>query len=234
MKNVIVTGGAKGIGEGIVQALCGAGYKVIIADTDTAAGEKTASETGAVFVHTDVSDEKSVKACADAAGEVYALVNNAGIANPARRPLSEISLAEWQRVIDVNLTGAFLFSKYASAKMQGRGYIVNVSSTRAFQSEADTFAYSASKGGIIALTHSLAVSLGPDILVNCVSPGWINVGRYNLTEADHAQHPAGRVGKAEDIAELVLFLISGKADFITGQNFTADGGMTVKMIYEED
>jgi len=123
-----------------------------------------------------------------------------------------------------------------------KGAIVNIASTRAIQSEPNTEAYSASKGGILALTHSLAMSLGPDIRVNCISPGWIDVSEWkksqqakkpHLTKMDHAQHPAGRVGKPEDIAALVAFLISDEAGFITGQNFVVDGGMTKKMIYEE-
>ena len=121
-----------------------------------------------------------------------------------------------------------------------KGSIINISSTRTFQSEPNTEAYSASKGGILALTHSLAISLGPEIKVNCISPGWIDVSgikkkskanQIELSEADHSQHPAGRVGKPEDIANMVLFLLNPENDFITGQNFIIDGGMTRKMIY---
>jgi NAD(P)-dependent dehydrogenase (short-subunit alcohol dehydrogenase family) len=109
-------------------------------------------------------------------------------------------------------------------------------------SEKNTFAYSASKGGIVALTHALAVSLGPDVRVNCISPGWIDTSEWKkkskrriaeLSERDHKQHPAGRVGRPEDIASLVAFLISPESTFITGSNFIADGGMTRKMIYLE-
>ncbi|WP_277657249.1 SDR family oxidoreductase [Seleniivibrio woodruffii] len=231
MGNILVTGGAKGIGRGIVRHMTASGRKVFIADIDEAAGKQTAEETGAVFIRTECADEASVRACVEQCGELYALINNAGIASPKRLPLNGTTLADWQRVIDVNLTGAFLFAKYASARMT-KGHIINIASTRAFQSEPDTFAYSASKGGIIALTHSLAVSLGPDILVNCISPGWINCDEtYSPAETDHSQHPAGRVGTPEDIAKAVQFLIS--SEFITGQNITIDGGMTVKMIYSE-
>jgi NAD(P)-dependent dehydrogenase (short-subunit alcohol dehydrogenase family) len=123
---------------------------------------------------------------------------------------------------------------------KSKGAIVNISSTRSIQSEPNTEAYAATKGGILALTHSLALSLSGNVRVNCISPGWIDVSdmkksgarkKYELTQADHAQHPAGRVGKAEDIAEMAAFLISGKAGFITAQNFIVDGGMTKKMIY---
>jgi len=123
-----------------------------------------------------------------------------------------------------------------------RGVIVNIASTRALQSEPHTEAYSASKGGLVALTHALAISLGPDVRVNCVSPGWIDTRSWTkrsrrssdpLPPEDHAQHPAGRVGTPGDVAELVLYLISDRAGFVTGQNFVADGGMTRKMIYRE-
>lgn len=115
-----------------------------------------------------------------------------------------------------------------------------MASTRAFQSEANTEAYSASKGGIVALTHALAASLGPDVKVNSISPGWIDVSaakkkalaqQYEFRPEDHTQHPAGRVGKAQDIANMMLFLLKPENDFITGQNFVVDGGMTTKMIY---
>lgn len=109
----------------------------------------------------------------------------------------------------------------------GRGAIVNIASTRALQSEANTEAYSASKGGLVALTHALAMSLGAD--VRGVSPGWI--AKTPLKKKDHAQHPVGRAGRPQDVAELVAYLISGAAGFVTGQNFVIDGGMTRKMIY---
>jgi NAD(P)-dependent dehydrogenase (short-subunit alcohol dehydrogenase family) len=146
-------------------------------------------------------------------------------------------------MIRANLTGSFLMAKHAVPHLRaGRGAIVNIASTRALQSEPDTEAYSASKGGLVALTHALAVSLGPDIRVNCVSPGWIDTsgwkkrsrrGQEALRPEDHAQHPAGRVGTPEDVAAMVLYLVSDAAGFVTGQNFVVDGGMTRKMIYEE-
>jgi NAD(P)-dependent dehydrogenase (short-subunit alcohol dehydrogenase family) len=112
---------------------------------------------------------------------------------------------------------------------------VTIASTRALMSEPNTESYSASKGGLLALTHALAVSFGPDIRVNCVSPGWIATSEYNrLKRKDHTQHPAGRVGKPQDIAEVVAFLVDReKSGFITGANFVVDGGMTRKMIYLE-
>ena len=109
--------------------------------------------------------------------------------------------------------------------------MVNIASTRALQSEPDTEAYAAAKGGVVALTHALAMSLGPEVRVNCVSPGWIDTGKNEISRADHAQHPVGRVGRPQDVAELVAFLLSDAAGFATAQNYVLDGGMARKMIY---
>jgi NAD(P)-dependent dehydrogenase (short-subunit alcohol dehydrogenase family) len=174
-------------------------------------------------------------------GGLDVLVNNAGIAAPRGGPVAELALPDWNRVLAVNLTGAFLCAKHAAAHLRlNRGAIVNIASTRALMSEPGCEAYAASKGGIVALTHALALSLGPDVRVNCISPGWIETAEWKradqrraprLSAADHAQHPCGRVGRPEDIAALVDFLASEESGFITGANFTADGGMTRRMIY---
>lgn len=248
---VIVTGGAQGIGRGITAYLLAREALVVIADIDAGAGRECLAELNSperlLFIETDVTDESSVKSCIAGAVNRFhkldALVNNAGIADPGRSPIEETSLARWQHIIGTNLTGSFLCAKYAVPYLRRTsGHIINIASTRAIQSEAHTEAYSASKGGLVALTHALAVSLGPAIRVNCISPGWIEVGQWKkkqarrstvLTAKDHAQHPAGRVGNPHDVAAMVAFLISGEAGFITGQNFIIDGGMTRKMIYEE-
>lgn len=246
-KVAIVTGGAQGIGKATAKTLLEKGCSVVILDIDGEAGEETAEDFANLgqieFLPADISREKDVVAAVEATAARHArvdiLVNNAGIS--ANRPLEKLLLEEWNRVIGVNLTGAFLCSRHASPFLrERRGCIVNIASTRAFMSEPGTEAYSASKGGIVALTHALAVSLGPEVRVNCISPGWIDARAWkkkslrdcsDLSPADHEQHPAGRVGKPEDIGHLVAFLVSGEASFITGANFTVDGGMTRKMIY---
>ena len=166
-------------------------------------------------------------------------MNNAAIA--ISKPVSELTLQEWNRVIAVNLTSCFLTAKHAFQFLKANnGCIVNIASTRALMSEPDTEGYSASKGGIVALTHALAVSFAPFVRVNAISPGWIETGdqkksraRIPVThsEADRMQHPVGRVGEPGDIATMIEFLLSEKATFITGQNFVIDGGITKKMIY---
>ena len=246
MKNIIVTGGAQGIGKVITQKLLENGFSVSVFDFDEEAIQEFRKENISEklrFYQTDVSNEESVKDSISASlndtGNISGLINNAAI--QIDKPVTELSLTEWESVIGTNLTGTFLCTKYAAELLKlSKGSIINISSTRAFQSEPNTEAYSASKGGILALTHSLAMSLGPEIKVNCISPGWIDVSgikkktkanQIELSGADHSQHPAGRVGKPEDIANMVLFLLKPENDFITGQNFTIDGGMTKKMIY---
>jgi NAD(P)-dependent dehydrogenase (short-subunit alcohol dehydrogenase family) len=152
-----------------------------------------------------------------------------------RKPLRRLTLAEWHRVLDTNLTAAFVLARAAEKPLRwAHGAIVTIASTRALMSEPNTESYSASKGGLVALTHALAISLAPDVRVNCVSPGWIETKDYaGLRRKDHRQHPAGRVGKPEDVAELVGWLLDAeRSGFVTGANFVIDGGMTRKMIYE--
>jgi len=245
--NIIITGGAQGIGKGTARYLLEKGCSVMVSDIDTEAGKELVAEYKALgnieFIKCDNGEEKDIKKLVAAAvkkfGGIDALVNNAGIG--INKPITELTLKEWNRVIAVNLTGAMFCAKYAAPHLQkSRGAIVNIASTRAFMSEANSESYSASKGGIIALTHALAVSFSNQIRVNSISPGWIEVGDWKKkgvkiepkhSEADKLQHPAGRVGVPEDIAAMVYFLISKESGFITGANFTIDGGMTRKMIY---
>jgi NAD(P)-dependent dehydrogenase (short-subunit alcohol dehydrogenase family) len=249
---VAVTGGAQGIGRAICLRFAAAGYAVSIADPDAAAGREAArmvADLGAkgLFVRTDVSApaqvERWVRRTVASLGCPDALVNNAGIGR--RAPFLQLKARDFDRVIAVNLRGAFLCSQAVARRMAKRGRggaIVNIASTRAFMSEPGTEAYTASKGGIVALTHGMAVSLGPlGIRVNSVSPGWIETRDWQFTpraakpvhtRRDRLQHPVGRVGRPEDIADACFYLVE-QAGFMTGQNVTLDGGMTVKMIYED-
>lgn len=250
-KVVLVTGGAQGIGKGIVHHLLQKGYRVVLADRDTEAGQETENEYKTLgdvsFVAADVSDEESVRKAVQYTIETFSglhgLVNNAGIASPGNAPVEELELEHWNRIITTNLTGYFLCAKHCVPFLRkSRGAMVNIASTRALQSEPHTEAYSASKGGVVALTHALAMSLGPQVRVNCISPGWIVVSDWKkqsdraepqLRPIDHEQHPAGRAGNPQDIASLTAYLLSDESSFITGQNFVVDGGMTKRMIYVE-
>ena len=238
----IVTGGASGIGRAIADHLLEQSWRVCVVDLKGARRAFPKSKRGVTVVEGDVGQEDTAKRAVAQSiakfGRLDAVVSNAGIM--IRKPLRRLTLPEWHKVIDTNLTAAFLFARAAEpALRKSKGAFVTVSSTRALMSEKDTESYSASKGGIVALTHALAISLGPDVRVNCVSPGWINTtiegGKLSpLRKKDHTQHPAGRVGKPEDVAELVGFLLDRKCSgFVTGANFVVDGGMTRKMIYEE-
>lgn len=247
MKNhIIITGGAQGIGKITALELLKNNYHVSIFDHDNEALEEMNAEIkneACMFYTVNVSVENEVvnaiKDSVKSRGSLYGLINNAAIS--INKPIADLSLKEWQQVIDTNLTGAFLCSKHALPHLtESKGCIINMASTRAFQSEANTEAYSVSKGGIFALTHALAMSASPSVRVNSISPGWIDVSgvkkaaeahQINLSEEDHMQHPAGRVGNASDIARTILFLLDEKNDFITAQNFVVDGGMTRKMIY---
>lgn len=248
---VLVTGGAQGVGRGIAQTILGAGGKVAIGDLDTGAGRACLSEwdrpDDALFRTLDVARERSVSDFVDAAlrrfGRIDGLVNNAGVADPHVPALSALDWSEWNRRLS-SLHGAFLCSKHALAALSesdGGGAIVNIASTRAHQSEPHSEAYAAAKGGLLAFTHALALSAGPRVRVNAISPGWIATEawrapagrrRPNLSRADHAQHPAGRVGTPDDIGALAVHLLSPRlSGFVTGQEFVADGGMSRKMQY---
>lgn len=252
MKTAAITGGAQGIGRAIAYEFARAGYLVSIIDPAADAGAEALEKLielagGGLFVkgntgnETDIdnwlAETKSALGCPDV------LVNNAGILR--NRPFLDLPVADFDHVIAVNLRGTFLCSQKVARSMvaeKKRGAIINIASTRAFMSEPGTEAYTASKGGIVALTHGMAISLGPyGIRVNSVSPGWIETRDWQYSERaeqprhserDRLQHPVGRVGKPEDIAEACLFLAE-RADFMTGQNIVIDGGMTVKIIYEE-
>lgn len=231
MRVALVTGGAKGIGLATAQRLAREGWRVVVADPAAPPPDLAARHVAA-----DVAEEEAVRALvggiAAQEGRLDALVSNAGFM--VRKPLRDLSLAEWNAVLGTNLTATFLLVREAASMLRAaKGAVVTVASTRARQSEPDTESYAASKGGLVALTHALAVSLGPDVRVNCVSPGWIHTKGEAPRAEDHAQHPAGRVGRPEDIAALIAWLLGPDSGFVSGAEFVADGGMTRRMIYLE-
>ncbi|HWI66341.1 MAG TPA: SDR family oxidoreductase [Symbiobacteriaceae bacterium] len=229
-KVVVVTGAARGIGRAVAQAFVQEGARVLAADIDP--GEPI---PGAEPVRCDVAEESQVRALMERVGPVlHLLVNNAGIGWFG--DLESMPVARFDRVIAVNLRGPYLCARYAAPLLRasGAGAIINIASTRALMSEPGGEAYGASKGGILALTHALAISLGPAVRVNCIAPGWIDVAGEPLREIDHAQHPVGRVGRPEDVARACLFLgHPDESGFMTGETIVLDGGMTRKMLYVE-
>ena len=241
-KIVLVTGGASGIGRAISQAFLVAGATTVIADIDEKTGESIVTQWKkqdfkASFYKIDLTDVLAIRGMfADLICEhekIDILVNNAG--KGCFKPLAELAIEEWDAVINLNLRAAFVTAQeYAKHHKSGSyGRIINIASTRYLMSEPNSEAYAASKGGIVSLTHALALSLSAEkCTVNSISPGWIENKNYEkLRTEDHTQHPAKRVGKPEDIARACLFLADEQNDFITAQNIVIDGGMTKKMIY---
>lgn len=243
MRCVFVTGGAHGIGRAIVEAFVLAGDCVAFCDIDSVRGKELALKTSARFLLVDVADKQALEGAMQSLfeewGDIDIVVNNVGVSE--FEPITATSVEHFERVIDINLRSAFITSrlmalhreKYGAKSDYGR--IVNISSTRYLQSEPGSEAYAASKGGVCSLTHALAVSLSPyHITVNCIAPGWISVCEDEiLREEDHSFHLSGRVGRAEDIARVCLFLCDANSDFINGECITVDGGVTKRMIYPE-
>lgn len=241
----VVTGGAQGIGRAITESLLNNGWQVVVVDQDKEALAELPSTT--LTLEGDVSEPDTVSQLtalmSQATPHLDLLVNNAGQMGP-RISIRIADLSQFDRILAVNLRAPYVLTAALLPWLeQGTApVIINMASTRAVMSEADTEAYSASKGGLVALTHALAVSLGPRIRVNAISPGWIATEGWQkasrrqdpaLKPGDHAQHPAGRVGTPEDVARAVLFLTDPANTFITGVNLVLDGGMTRKMIYLE-
>ena len=220
-KVAVITGGAHGIGRAVADAFLREGASVHIMD----------KQPGDWFVG-DVSDKGSLEQFAEAviaaSGHVDYLINNA---LPLMKGIDECSWEEFSRALSVGVTAPFYLTKLLMRHFAPGASIINISSSRDRMSQPQTESYSAAKGGIAALTHAMAVSLAGKARVNSISPGWIDTTGSEITGADALQQPVGRVGKPEDIAEMVLFLCSEKAGFITGENICIDGGMTRLMIY---
>jgi NAD(P)-dependent dehydrogenase (short-subunit alcohol dehydrogenase family) len=245
-QSILITGAARGIGRAMATHFARQGFYVAMLDHDAIQGAKVAAKLGkrVRFVQCDLADPAQIKAAAVALKsfpKLDGLINNAGIG--AFKPVETLSLEDWDRVLNVNLRAPLLCVQAFLPRLKPGGSIINIASTRALMSEAGGEAYGASKGGLLALTHALALSLQKRRLrVNAILPGWIDVSawqgggkRLKLRAVDHAQHPAGRVGKPEDVAEAAAYLLDPKkSGFMTGQQLVVDGGMTKKMIYVED
>ena len=223
-KVCVVTGGARGIGRTICEEFKKAGATVCvidILDNDYFVGNLSDKSTIEKFAEKVISDY----------GKVDVLVNNA---IPKMCGINEASYEDFEYALKVGVTAPFYLSKLFMPYFAEGASIINISSSRDRMSQPQTESYTAAKGGIAALTHALAVSLAGKVRVNSISPGWIDNDFTVYKGADATQHPAGRVGNPLDIANMVLFLVSDKAGFITGENICIDGGMTKLMIYHAD
>ncbi|MGL5346226.1 MAG: SDR family NAD(P)-dependent oxidoreductase [Peptostreptococcaceae bacterium] len=235
-KVVIVTGASRGLGKEIAKSYAKLNANVIAVDII----ECNFEEKNIDFFKVDLKSEEQINSMfiqvLNKYKTVHILINNGAI-SMFNKSIFEIETKEFDEVIAVNLRGSFICSKefIKANKGQNYGRIVNISSTRYNQNEAGWEAYGASKGGLISLTNTMAISLSDTpITVNAISPGWIRVGDYELSEIDKKQHPSGRVGEPRDIVNACLFLTNTENDFVNGANIIVDGGMTKKMIYADD
>jgi len=238
-KWVLVTGGERGIGLGIVSEMLSRDYAVIVAgvDDEAAAGNLDCDDKTLIYKHVDVGREDEVRALFDWIGQsalsLVGVISNAGLAEGTYCSVTEMDVVQWRRVIDVNLNAAFLISKYGIPALKGESVsMVFIASIRSFQTDPYGEAYAASKGGLISFVRALALSEGPRLRANSISPGWIHTGDVaELSPEDHRVHPAGRVGLTQDVAKLAAYLLSENSGFITGQDFIVDGGISLKLPY---
>lgn len=226
-KVAVVTGGGHGIGKCIAGEFIKQGAIVYVIDI-----EGTESDN---FFLGDIGDkdtlQKFAKSVTDKYGKIDYLINNAP---PAMKGIDDCSYEEFEKALSVGVTAPFYLAKLFMDHFNENASIINISSSRDRMSQPQTESYTAAKGGIAALTHALAVSFAGKVRVNSISPGWIDTDYTIYEGADAYQQPAGRVGNPLDIANMVLFLCSDKAGFITGENICIDGGMTKLMVYHGD
>lgn len=223
-KVAVVTGGAKGIGKCIAEEYRKQEAEVEVIDItegDHFVGDLSDKETLEKFVEYVIQKH----------GRIDYLINNA---LPLMKGIDECSYEEFEYALKVGVSAPFYLSKLFVPYFNEGSCIINISSSRDRMSQPQTESYTAAKGGIAALTHALAISLGPKIRVNSISPGWIDTDYRTYDGPDAYQQPVGRVGNPMDIANMVLYLCSDKASFITGENICIDGGMSKLMIYHND
>lgn len=234
-KGVIVTGGGRGIGKQICLDFLAQSYQVCFIDIDKEAGTSFCCKD-LYFFHGDIKDkrvlENFVLFALEKMGRIDILINNACISKGGI--LSNASYEDFDEVLAVGLKAPYALALLCKQELiKNKGKIINIASSRAFQSEPNSEAYASAKGGIVALTHSLAMSLAPDVLVNCIAPGWIHVDEKEIiNKTDQKSIPAGKVGNPKDISKMVLYLCN--QTFITGETFTIDGGMSKRMIYHNE
>ena len=238
-KRAIITGGANGIGRRITERFAEAGHFVIVVDPDQQACENLLKRYEHIaFIAEDISARSVIESLVSvhAVMPVDFVINNACVSRKGL--LSGCSWEDFEYVQRVGVTAPYyLVSSLHKLGLLAKGAsIVNIASTRGFQSQADTESYSATKGGILALTHAMSISLAGIARVNAISPGWIETSpNANHSVEDKTQHPAGRIGSPDDIAEMVMFLCDNTlAGFITGENIIIDGGMSKLMVYHGD
>lgn len=241
-KTAIITGGALGIGQTIVKGFIAHSANVAFIDKNKEAGTQLKKEIESngdevLFYHGDVSDPAQIEAfireVVEEYGEVTYLINNA--METKKGILSDCSYEDFVDTLKIGVAAPYELTRLLLPHFAKEASIVNISSSRAYQSQADTESYSAAKGGIAALTHSLAVSLAGKVRVNAISPGWIDTSKTtDHASADLLQHPSGQIGTPEDIVRLVLFLCDENNRFINGENIFVDGGMSKQMIYHSD
>ena len=243
-KHAVVTGGANGIGRCITESFLNAGAIVAIIDVDEQAGTAlSACYERLSFFLGDIANQSDLEEFTGTLKHpIDIIINNACVSRKGL--ISNCTREEFEYVQRVGVTAPFhLVSMIRQhGLLSNSASIVNIASTRALQSQADTESYSAAKGGILALTHAMSVSLAGHARVNAISPGWIETTEYHgngkpiqHSEADKSQHPAGRVGTPEDIAGMVMFLCdNNRTGFITGENIVIDGGMSKLMVYHND
>lgn len=228
MQVAVITGASGLIGTELCQSFLKQGYRVFGLDQK----KSNIQDENFIFKSCDLSDPESIKSACDDIKDAHVLINNAARTDLTFKKFDDMTLEDWNEGLKVNLTSYFLMSKNLMTKLRkSHGSIILIASSRHIQSEENTEIYSASKGGISALTHAMAMTQKHFVRVNSISPGWIADPEEKLKSEDHDQHPVGRVGRPSDIAQMALFLSSKEAGFITGQDFVVDGGMTKKMIY---